>query len=87
MRKSIATTGAILVILLSSSFLLAESPVESSQTCLGSFFTNSLHYTGESMRRWYEEKCIRKKSLNCAPYRLPGMHCELRLYQRCLLYA
>jgi hypothetical protein len=56
MRKSIATTGAIIVMLLSSTFLLAESSAESSQPCLSSFFTNSLHYTGEGMRRWYEEK-------------------------------
>jgi hypothetical protein len=54
MKQSIAATGAFLVIFLSSSFLSAESPVESAQPCLSSFFTNSLHYTGEGMRRWYE---------------------------------
>ena len=36
--------------------LLADSPVESKQPCLTSFFTKSLHYTGEGMRRWYEEE-------------------------------
>ena len=56
MKQSIAAIGAFLVILLSSSFLLAETPVESTQPCLTSFFTNSLHYTGEGMRRWYEEE-------------------------------
>ena len=56
MKQSIATTGAFLVILLSSSFLSAETAVESTQPCLTSFFTNSLHYTGEGMRRWYEDE-------------------------------
>ena len=56
MRIGIAAAGAIFEILLLSSFLIAESPGESAQPCVTSFFTNSLHYTGEGMRRWYEEE-------------------------------
>ncbi len=37
-------------------FLLADSTADSDQPCLTSFFTKSLHYTGEGMRLWYEEE-------------------------------
>jgi hypothetical protein len=56
MKQSIVATGAFLVIFLSSSFMSAESSLESTQSCLTSFFTDSLHYAGEGMRRWYEEE-------------------------------
>lgn len=34
----------------------SESSASDKPACLTSFFTNSLHYTGEGMRRWYEEE-------------------------------
>ncbi|NOR22881.1 MAG: hypothetical protein GQ542_00555 [Desulforhopalus sp.] len=37
-------------------FLRADSTADSDQPCLTSFFTKSLHYTGEGMRLWYEEE-------------------------------
>ena len=36
--------------------LLADSPVESREPCLTSFFSKSLHFTGAGMRLWYEEE-------------------------------
>jgi hypothetical protein len=56
MKQGIAATCGFLFILLTSPFLMAESSGESNPLCLTSFFTNSLHYTGEGIRRWYEEK-------------------------------
>jgi hypothetical protein len=56
MKQGIAAICAFLFILLNSPQLSAESAGEPDSPCLTSFFTNSLHYTGEGMRRWYEEK-------------------------------
>ena len=56
MKQGFVITISFLVVLLSISILLAGSSAESGQACLTSFFTNSLHYTGEGMRYWYEKE-------------------------------
>jgi hypothetical protein len=56
MKNILKWTVVISALLLSGISLLAESAVESNQPCLTSFFTKSLHFTGEGMRRWYEEE-------------------------------
>ena len=56
MRKIFTCIAAISALLLPGISLLAGSTVESNQPCLTSFFTKSLHFTGEGMRRWYEEE-------------------------------
>jgi len=56
MKQSLSMGGVFVILLVLCSPLLAEATAESDQPCLTSFFTNSLHYTGEGMRRWYEEE-------------------------------
>lgn len=47
---------ALLLFCVPSGVSAADAVTPPSQDgCLTSFFTNSLHYTGEGMRRWYEE--------------------------------
>jgi hypothetical protein len=46
----------ILIFLIPSNSKPCDLQTSEEQSCLTSFFTNSLHYTGEGMRRWYEEQ-------------------------------
>ena len=46
----------ILIWFLPGSVPIVGADTESNQPRLTSFFTKSLHYTGEGMRRWYEEE-------------------------------
>jgi hypothetical protein len=54
MKMTAGSIWAILTFLASSTLLFAGSNAAPSN-CLSSFFTNSLHYTGEGMRHWYED--------------------------------
>ncbi len=54
MKKTAAGIGAMVILLIFSPLLFADSPSKPAE-CLGSFFTQSLHYTGEGMRHWYED--------------------------------
>lgn len=56
MRVILKSVVVIVACLLLGVFLRADSSADSNQPCLTSFFTKSLHYTGEGMRRWYEEE-------------------------------
>ncbi|MCG6919312.1 MAG: cytochrome c3 family protein [Deltaproteobacteria bacterium] len=56
MKNIIKLTAIITILFLPGMSLLAEAPVQSTEPCLTSFFTKSLHFTGEGMRRWYEEE-------------------------------
>ncbi len=56
MRIILKCVVVIVACLLLGVSLLADSTADSNQPCLTSFFTKSLHYTGEGMRRWYEEE-------------------------------
>ena len=56
MRIILKCVVVIVACLLLGVSLLADSSADSKQPCLTSFFTKSLHYTGEGMRRWYEEE-------------------------------
>ena len=47
---------AILLFLLPSRPLFADAIDPSHPSCPASFFTKSLHYTGEGMRCWYEKE-------------------------------
>jgi hypothetical protein len=56
MKHTTIIPGIFVIVLFTSPMLFAETAANSSQPCLSSFFTNSLHYSGEGMRRWYEEE-------------------------------
>jgi len=56
MKNIFKLTAIITILLLPGLSLLAEPPVQSTEPCLTSFFTKSLHFTGEGMRHWYEEE-------------------------------
>ena len=56
MKNIFKWTVVISALLLPGVSLFAESTLDSNQPCLTSFFTESLHFTGEGMRRWYEEE-------------------------------
>ncbi|MBL0715044.1 MAG: hypothetical protein JJV98_15240 [Desulfosarcina sp.] len=45
---------SLIILLATATSLTADSKEASETGCLTSFFTKSLHYTGEGMRRWYE---------------------------------
>ncbi|MBW1981160.1 MAG: hypothetical protein JRJ12_08045 [Deltaproteobacteria bacterium] len=47
--------GFVGFLLVAGVFFQSDSAADSNQPCLTSFFTKSLHFTGEGMRRWYEE--------------------------------
>lgn len=46
----------ILIFLMPSNSKASDLQTNEAQSCLSSFFTNSLHYTGEGMRHWYEDE-------------------------------
>ena len=56
MKKIFKCIVVILPLLLLGVSLLTDLIADSNQPSLTSFFTKSLHYTGEGMRRWYEEE-------------------------------
>ncbi|BBO86588.1 hypothetical protein DSCO28_71540 [Desulfosarcina ovata subsp. sediminis] len=54
MKKMIVTLGTIVIAIGFSSMLMAGSASDHPD-CINSFYSKSLHYTGEGMRHWYED--------------------------------
>ena len=63
----------------------ADSAVEPDVSCLSSFFTNGLHYTGEGMRRWYEEQGGFMEITQIPYNRLDCKSCHVRSCDQCHL--
>ena len=68
-----------------SSVLSADSTDKPESSCLTSFFTDSLHYTGEGMRRWYEEEGGFMETTNMPYDQLDCKSCHVKSCDQCHL--
>lgn len=83
MAKPIVFVCIVLACLLPGSMGRAESPADTPPACLTSFFTNSLHFTGEGMRRWYEEDGGFKEITNIPYDQLNCKSCHVKSCDQC----
>jgi hypothetical protein len=72
-----------MVWLLAVSSLAADSGPKTSPSCLTSFFTDSLHYTGEGMRYWYEESGGFYNITKIPYYQLDCKSCHVKSCDAC----
>ena len=83
MRNIVKGIILILIFLISSISEPSDLQTHEEQACLTSFFANSLHYTGEGMRHWYEDEGGFMQVTQIPYNRLDCSGCHVRSCDKC----